>query len=224
MREVLEEGLERAPERREQARALARRGELGGDRRIDAVLGRRGGCRCEAVNRVEIGLVVVRVVPLLDKLVAVRRDVGAHGLLEVAVILLLAVDRRLLDDACERASEKRVSSAETTTTTTTTRRRRGTRADAPLIKLLLVHSTPVVTMTRQWLPLAQVMLVRVLTEKALPLGTSGVLVVVTTHTKSSKSTCADSSVMRHLVWRGPIEPLSGLMYDMDRARRLDPEA
>jgi len=223
VREVLEEGLERAPERREQARALARRGELGGDRRIDAVLGRRGGCRCEAVDRVEVRLVVVRVVPLLDKLVAVRRDVGAHGLLEVAVILLLAVDRRLLDDACERASEKRVSSTETTTTTTMTRRR-GTRADAPLIKLLLVHSTPVVTTTRQWLPLAQVMLVRVLTEKALPLGTSGVLVVVTTHTKSSKSTCADSSVMRHLVWRGPIEPLSGLMYDMDRARRLDPEA
>lgn len=59
----------------------------------------------------------------------------------------------------------------------------------------LDHSTPVVTRTRHELPFAHVKLVRVLTAKALPLGTSGVRVVVMTQTKSSKSTCAFSSVM-----------------------------
>jgi len=79
------------------------------------------------------------------------------------------------------------------------------------MKLLLLHSTPVVTITRQLFPFAHVILVLVLTANALPLGTSGVLVVVTTHTKSSKSTWADSSVIIHLVCLGPIEPLRGLM-------------
>jgi hypothetical protein len=79
------------------------------------------------------------------------------------------------------------------------------------MKLLLLHSTPVVTTTLHLFPLSHVMLVLVLTAKAPPLGTSGVLVVVMTQTKSSKSTCADSSVMRHLVCRGPIEPVRGLM-------------
>lgn len=50
------------------------------------------------------------------------------------------------------------------------------------MKLLLDHSTPVVTTTLQWLLLAHVMLVLVLTANALPLGTSGVRVVVTTQT------------------------------------------
>ena len=92
------------------------------------------------------------------------------------------------------------------------------------MKLLLDHSTPVVTTTRQLLPLAHVMLVRVLTAKALPLGTSGVRVVVTTQTKSSKSTWADSSVMRHFVCFGPIEPFNGLMYENDRASKFEPVA
>jgi hypothetical protein len=83
--------------------------------------------------------------------------------------------------------------------------------NSPLTKLLPVHSTPVVTTTLHEFPLAQVMLVLVLTLKLPPLGTSGVLVVVMTQTKSSKSTCADSSVMRHFVCLGPIEPLRGLM-------------
>lgn len=52
----------------------------------------------------------------------------------------------------------------------------------PLTKLLPVHSTPVVTTTLHEFPLAQVILVLVLTLKLPPLGTSGVLVVVITQT------------------------------------------
>ena len=46
------------------------------------------------------------------------------------------------------------------------------------MKLLPVHSTCVVTKTRELMLLAHVMHVRVLTLKTPPLGTSGVLVVV----------------------------------------------
>ena len=47
------------------------------------------------------------------------------------------------------------------------------------MKLRPVHSTCVVTMTRDATLLAHMMHVRVLTEKTPPLGTSGVRVVVT---------------------------------------------
>ena len=48
----------------------------------------------------------------------------------------------------------------------------------PLMKLRPVHSTWVLTTTREDALLAHVMHVRVLTLKTLPLGTSGVRVVV----------------------------------------------
>ena len=67
------------------------------------------------------------------------------------------------------------------------------------------------------------MLVLVLTLNDPPDGTSGVLVVVITQTKSSKSTCAVSSTIRHFVCFGPIVAKSGLMYDNDRVSRFEPD-
>lgn len=70
------------------------------------------------------------------------------------------------------------------------------------------------------LPPAQVKHVRVLTAKLPPLGTFGVRVVVSVEMYSSKSTCKFSSVIMHLVSFGPNEPVSGLMYDMERVSML----
>lgn len=60
----------------------------------------------------------------------------------------------------------------------------------------------------------------VLTENEPPLGTSGVLVVVTTVTYFSKSILIVSSFSSHLADLGPTGPLSGLMYEIFRASCL----
>ena len=85
------------------------------------------------------------------------------------------------------------------------------------MKLRPDHSTTVDTSTFVAMLDAHVMHVRVLTENTLPLGTSGVRVVVIMTTYSSKSQCTVSSRISHFVCFGPMPPDSGLMYDMFRA-------
>lgn len=80
---------------------------------------------------------------------------------------------------------------------------RGNMIDLPLIKLLPVHSTCVVTMTRVETVLAHMMHVRVFTTNTLPLGTSGFLVDVIIMTWSSKSQYTFSSWISHFVCFGP---------------------
>lgn len=79
------------------------------------------------------------------------------------------------------------------------------------MKLLPVHSTLVVTTTLVDLELAHTRQVRVLTLNTPPLGTSGVLVVVTMEMYLSGSIWSSSSVISHFVCFGPIPPFKGLI-------------
>lgn len=91
------------------------------------------------------------------------------------------------------------------------------------MKLLPVQSTVVVTSTLVELFLAHVKHVLVLTAKLPPLGTSGVRVVVSVTTKSSKSTCRFSSTRMHCADLGPTGALRGLMYLYVLVSRFEPD-
>jgi hypothetical protein len=86
--------------------------------------------------------------------------------------------------------------------------------DLPFIKLLLVHSTWVVTINLVDTPLAHMMHVRVLTENTPPLGTSSVRFIVSITIEVSTSDCSVSSRISHLVCFGPTLAVNGRMYDM----------
>jgi len=72
-------------------------------------------------------------------------------------------------------------------------------------QLTLVQATSVVTLTWQPPCALQVKTLLVLTEKSLPLGTSGVRVVVSLAMQVSGSTFSFSSAIRHFVCLGPVK-------------------
>lgn len=96
-------------------------------------------------------------------------NVTANGFVEVDVIGLLAIDAALFDDPYSISFSRRTAGLQGS-------------GNLPLMKLRPVHSTCVVTTTLLDTLLAHTIHVLVLTENTLPLGTSGVRVVVRVET------------------------------------------